>query len=339
MARLVQFAQHGDADRLKVVERPIRHPEAGEVLIEVKAFGIQRADILWREGQYIQSPEQFPVGLGYDCVGIISAVGEEVSPWQIGDPVSVLPGFSLNRYTVYGDAAIIHQDCLIPLPKVDLTWAEYAAIAVPYFTAYFPLFEVTNLPQAKFIVVTAAACSVGIAAMQMAKAHGVTVIGTSRTYAKRDRILDLGADYFIATETNDVVDQIRAIVGNHGVDIVFDPIGGAMIGKWYQIMKRQGHIIHYGLLDLTDATIPMMPAMFNSVKLNTFMIFEYTGNQVMGMERNPDAIARAVSYINSGFETGEFTPIIAKSFLLDEVSDAHRYLESNKQIGKIVVTT
>ncbi len=337
MARVVQFARHGNADVLHVVEQSIRPLKAGEVLIDVKAFGIQRADILWREGHYIQSPDQFPIGLGYDCVGLISAIGEVVD-WEVGERVAVLPGFSLNDYTVYGDTAIIHQDFLIPLPQVELSWAEYAVIAVPYYTAYFPLLECANLHQAQVIVVTAAACSVGVAAMQMAKACGVTVIGTSRTHAKRDKILSLGADYFIATEEEDIVDRIRAIVGDRGVDIVFDPIGGALLGKWYQVIKRAGHIIHYGLLDIADAHIPMMAAMFNAVKLNTYMIFEYTGNKVMELSQNKGAIARATQYINTGFEQGTLTPVLAKTFPLDAIADAHRYLESNQQVGKIVVT-
>ena len=176
MAKIVQFAQHGNADVLQVVEQPTQQPRPGEVLIDVKAFGVQRADILWREGQYIQAPNRYPIGLGYDCVGVIKAVGEAVSDWwQVGDRVAALPGSSLNDYTVYGDTAIVHQDSLASLPKIELSWAEYAVIPVPYFTVYFPLFEVANLPQAEFIVVTAAASSVGIAAMQMAKVHGVKV--------------------------------------------------------------------------------------------------------------------------------------------------------------------
>ena len=339
MAKVVQFAQHGNAGVLQIVEQPIRQLDPGEVLIDVKAFGVQRADILWREGQYIQAPDRFPIGLGYDCVGLISAVGEGVSPWQVGDRVAVLPGFSLTDYTVYGEVAIMHQDFLMPLPRVELSWSKYAVIPVPYFTAYFPLFEVANLPQAQYVVITAAASSVGIAAMQMAKTHGVKVIGTSRNHAKQDKILNLGADYFVATNDENIVEQIRKIVGMHGVDIVFDPIGGVMIGKWYQVIKRAGHIIHYGLLDTNDAHIPMMSAMVNAVKLNTYTIFEYTGNQAMGLPRNQAAIDRATQYINNGFEQGTLTPVIAKQFPLEAVADAHRYLESNQQVGKIVVTT
>ena len=339
MAKVVQFAQHGGAEVLQVVEQPTRPLRSGEVLIDVKAFGVQRADTLWRAGLYLEAPKQFPTGIGYDCVGLIQAVGEGVADWQIGDRVTNLPGFSLTEYTVYGDSAIVHQDFLVPLPNIELSWAEYAAIPIPYFTAYFPLFEAANLPQAEFIVVAAAASSVGIAAMQMAKEQGVTVIGTSRTHTKQDQILNLGADYFVATEEEDVVERIRAIVGDRGVDIVFDPIGGAMICKWYQVIKRRGHIFHYGLLDIADAVIPMMSALANAAKLDSYIIFEYTGNQVMGLEPNQAAIARATHYINSGFEEGKLTPVVAKSFPIEAVVEAHRYLESNQQVGKIVVTT
>ena len=200
MAKIVQFRGHGGAEVLEVVDAPEKSPGKNEVTIAVKAFGVQRADIMWREGRYIQAPNEFPASLGYDCVGIIDAVGKGVTAFKKGDRVMSLPGFSLNDYTVYGDQAVVNADYVLPLPEVDLSWTEFAAIPVPYYTGYFPLLEIANLREAEYILVTAASSSTGIAAMQFAKAEGVKVIATSRTSAKKEAIMSLGADYFVATE-------------------------------------------------------------------------------------------------------------------------------------------
>ena len=248
-----------------------------------------------------------------------------------------LPGFSLNDYSVYGDSAVIHQDFIVPLPDVNLSWEELAAIPVPYYTSYFPLFEIADLKQAEYILVTAASSSTGIAAIQFAKAEGVKVIATSRTSVKKQALLELGADYFIATEEQNVVEAILSIVGDRGVDVIYDPIGGKMIEKWYQVIKRGGLIIHYGLLDINEPTLPLMLSVLKTVTLKSYMIFEFTGNESLSLPQNKAALARANSYIRQGFERGELEAVIAKSFDLNDVAESHLYMESNQQIGKIVV--
>ena len=241
MAKIVQFKDYGSPDVLEVIDTDPKTPAAGEVRIAIKAFGVQRADTLWRQGMYVQEPKQFPAGLGYDCVGIIDAVGDGVTAFKEGDKVMSVPGFSLNDYAVYGDSAVIHEKHLTPLPEADLSWEEFAAIPVPYYTGYFPLFEVADIRKAKYILVTAASSSTGLAAIQMAKTEGVTVIATSRTLAKKDALLELGADHVVATQEGDPVEAIRAIVGEDGVDVIYDPIGGKMIETWYQVIKARRH--------------------------------------------------------------------------------------------------
>lgn len=338
MATIVQFKDYGSPDVLELVDIDPQTPAAGEVRIAIKAFGVQRADTLWRQGMYVQEPKAFPAGLGYDCVGIIDAVGDGVTAIKEGDKVMSVPGFSLNDYAVYGNSAVIHEKHITPLPEADLSWEEFAAIPVPYYTGYFPLFEVADIRTAKYVLVTAASSSTGLAAIQMAKAEGATVIATSRTLTKKDALLELGADHVVATEEGDPVEAIRAIVGEDGVDVIYDPIGGKMIETWYQVIKRGGTIIHYGLLDIDEPTLPLMLSISNVVTLKSYMIFEFTGNDSLGLPPQTEALKRAHAYIRKGIESGALKPVVAKSFDLADVAESHRYMESNAQVGKIVVT-
>ncbi len=338
MAKIVQFKGYGDASVLEVVETGLQTPGKGEVRIAIKAFGVQRADTLWRQGQYIQQPAQFPAGLGYDCVGIVDAVGEAVTAFKQGDKVMTIPGFSLNEYSVYGDSTVIHQRHVVPLPNINLSWEEFAAIPVPYYTSYFPLFEVADIRTAKYILVTAASSSTGVAAIQMAKSEGVTVIATSRTLAKKQALMALGADYVVATQEDNVVGAIRTIVGERGVDVIYDPIGGKAIETWYQVIKRGGTIIHYGLLDMNEPTLPLMQSISNVVTFKSYMVFELTGNNSLGLLPKSQALQRCHEYIRKGIENRTLRPVVDKSFDLASVEQSHRYMESNAQVGKIIVT-
>ncbi len=337
MARVVEFSSCGEPDVLQVVERDVRAPGPGELRIKVEAFGVQQADSMWRRGAYIQAPSSFPAGLGYDCVGTVDDLGPGVLEHAVGDKVMCIPGFSLNDYTVYGDNAVVPARHVFALPDRDLSWDAFAAIPVPYFTSYFALYELADLPRAKTVLVTAASASTALAAIQFAKWEGATVIATSRTSAKRDKILGHGADHFVATDEGSVADAIRAIAGEGGVDIVFDPIGGALLATWYEVLARRGIIIHYGLLDMADGTVPVMTSMMKAATLKSYMIFEFTGNDALGLPRNDDAVARGLRRICEGIEGGQLVPVVAQSFRLQDVAESHRFLESNAQVGKIVV--
>jgi NADPH:quinone reductase-like Zn-dependent oxidoreductase len=167
MPRIVRFHEVGQADVLKLEELPLVEPQEGELRIKVEAIGLNRAEVMFRNGQYLESPE-LPSKLGYEAAGIVDAVGPGVEGFQIGDRVSSIPAFSMSQYGVYGEAAILPVSAVAHYPD-NLSAAEGAAIWMQYLTAYGALIHYGKMKKDDVVLVTAASSSVGLAAIQLAK--------------------------------------------------------------------------------------------------------------------------------------------------------------------------
>lgn len=337
MPRIVRFHEFGDADTLKIDELPAPEPGAGEVRLAVDAFALNRADVMFRENRYIERPK-LPSRLGYDAAGTVDAVGEGVTDVEIGDKVLTYPAFSVTRYGVYGESAVVPAHALLPWPQ-NLSAVEAAAVGVQYMTGYFGLFELGKLGRGQHILITAASSSTGVAALQLAKAAGATVIATSRTSAKRQQLLDLGADHVVATGEEDLVEAVRGIAGVQGVEVVYDPIGGATVGQYLEVVAPLGQIILYGLFDPTPAELPVGLLLWKSASIHGYKVFDFTGHKGLGLQPRAEAVHRAKRFFAEHLAAGSLLPVIAKTFQLDQIGDAHRFMESNAQVGKIVVTT
>jgi len=180
------------------------------------------------------------------------------------------------------------------------------------------------------VIITAASSSVGLAAIEMVKAEGGISIATTRTADKKAELLAFGADHVIVTDEEDLVARVNEITGGKGARIVFDPIGGKGLATLAEATAREGIIIEYGAL-ATDATpYPLFTALSKSLTIRAYTLFEFVSR--------PDVYDAAKKYVFEHLEKGDFKPRIAKTFPLSEIVEAHRYMESNAQIGKIVVT-
>lgn len=336
MAKIVRFYEIGSADVLKVEEAPVQDPVGGEVRIQVKAFALNRAEVYFRQDQYIESP-QLPSRLGYDAAGVVDAVGSGVTNVSVGDRVSTFPAFSQGQYGVYGEWAIVPAHAVIAYPE-NLSLEEAATTGVQYMTGYFALFEHGKLKAGDYILITAASSSTGVAAISLAKAVGATVIATTRTSAKKQQLLDLGADVVIATQEENLVEAVRHITNNRGVEVIYDPIAGKNVELFADIIAPTGAIILYGVLDLSPITFPLFPLLIKGANVHPYKVFDFTGLPNLDLPIKPEAVERAKAFIVSKLQDGSLKPIIAKTFTLDEVADAHRLMESNEQVGKIVVT-
>jgi len=197
MSKAVRFQELGGPDVLRIEEVTIRQPNKGEVAIDVAAIGLNRAESMFFRGQYIEHPK-LPCGLCYEAIGSITAVGDEVDTSLIGKRVGTIPGFSMNDYPVLADKAIVPAHVLTEV-AVALSDVEGAAIWMQYATAYGALVELGDIGPGDFIIITAASSSVGLAAIQIAKAQDAISIAATRTSAKRQRFLDAGADHVIVT--------------------------------------------------------------------------------------------------------------------------------------------
>jgi NADPH:quinone reductase-like Zn-dependent oxidoreductase len=327
MPKIVRFHEVGDASVLKLEELPKPQPGEGEVLLKVEAIGLNRAEVMFRSGKYIDTPI-FPSLLGYEAAGVIESVGPGVAEHKPGDRVSSIPAFSMAKYGSYGEYAVLPASALAPYPQ-KLSPIEGASIWMQYITAY-GVIEYGGLKKAQYFLITAAASSVGLAAIQIAKLVGATSIATTRNKAKVQALADAGADFVINTESEDLAARVQEITKGKGFALAFDPVAGPGLETLAKAAGQEATIMEYGALDPRPTPYPLFLALRKGLNIRAYTLLQIT--------KDPERSPRALKFVTEGLSSGVLKPIIAKTFKLDEIIEAHRYMESNEQIGKIVVT-
>lgn len=330
MSKVVKFYEFGSPDVLRLEEEPLRQPQAGEIRIKVQALGLNRAEVMYRTNTYPEQA-QFPSRIGYEAAGVVDAIGDGVTGFQAGDHVSTIPGFSLNQYGVAGDTAIVPATHVAKYPD-QFSPEEGTSIWMQYLTAYGALVEFGKLKQGDVVAITAASSSVGLAAIQLVNDAGGTSIAITRKADKHQRLLEAGAHHVIVTDQEDTVERVRAITDGKGATIVFDPVSGSYLEKLADIVAPEGLILEYGWLAEEIPTFPVIPAIVKGFRVQGF----HLGYHVIA---HPERLQVGIRYVHQRLQSGAFRPLIAeKRFTLDQIVDAYRYMESNEQFGKIVVT-
>lgn len=296
--------------------------------VRIEAIGLNRAESMFRSGAYLEAPV-FPSPLGYEASAIVVALGPGVTGWNVGDAASVVPAFSLTKYGVYGDEAIVPAYAVFKRPP-GLNAIEASAVWMAYLTAYGALVNIANVSKGDAVIVTAASSSVGIAAIQMVNMLGGVSIAATRTRAKAQALKDQGAAHVVITDEQDFAAEVMRITGGKGARVAFDPAAGPMIVKLAEAASPGGIIIEYGALSTEATPFPLFPVLAKGLSIRGYTLFEFVPI--------PEKVQAAAEFIYKGFASGAFKPIIAKVFKLEEIVEAHRYLESNAQIGKVVVT-
>ncbi|MER9581043.1 zinc-dependent alcohol dehydrogenase family protein [Mesorhizobium sp. M0276] len=328
MARVVRFHRHGGPEVLRIEDIELPGLGPGEVQIRVKALGLNRAEALLRAGAYIETPT-LPSGLGLEAAGVVEAVGEGVNDFMPGDSVSVIPPQSMIRWPAYGELVTYPANLVVKHPP-SLDWRTAAAVWMQYLTAYGALIEIASLHSGDIVVITAASSSVGLAAIQIANRVGATVIAVTRTSAKKQALLNAGASHVVVSAEEDLSARLNEIAGQQGVRVVFDAIGGPVFEPLTAAMARGGILIEYGGLSREPTPFPLGAVLGKTLTLRGYLVHEITGD--------PAKLETAKAFILDGLESGTLRPIIDRTFAFDQIVEAHRYLESNEQFGKIVVT-
>jgi len=328
MSRIVEFTSYGAPEVLKFKDVPDPQPAAGEVRINVKAIGLNRAESMWRHGEYIE-PVNLPARLGYEAAGTVDALGEGVEGLTIGEPVDVVPNFSMNEYATYGDLIVVPASSVVKQPA-SLSFVEAASIWMMFVTAYSALIEDAKVTKGDFVIVSAASSSVGLAAIQITNYAGATSIALTRSSVKRKRLLEAGAAHVIATEEVDMVPEVMRITGGKGARVAFDSIGGPNFPKLISALAFQGRVYIYGALGEGVTPLPLLEMIAKMPTIKAHNIWLTSGD--------PEKLKTAVAFIRRGFDEGKLKPIIDRTFRFDDIVEAHRYLEANGQFGKIVAT-
>lgn len=327
MTQVVRIHETGGPEVLTLEDMEVGQPGPGEIRIRIEAIGLNRSEAIYRAGAYLVPPK-LPSPMGYEACGIVEALGEGVGGFTPGDRVCVLPAYRLGEYGVYAEQAIVPARSVIAAPP-SLSAAEAASIWMQYLTA-FAIVEVAHVTVGDYVLIPAASSSVGLAAMQLANWAGAVPIAATRHSSKAAALKEQGAAYVVATAESDIVAEVMRITGGRGARVVFDPVGGPFVEKLANAMAEEGVLFIYGSLSGEPTPYPHWPAALKGLSLRGWI--------ASSIWNKPHRFARARELIVRGLAEGHLRPVISRTFALRDIVEAHRYLESNQQIGKIVVT-
>jgi NADPH:quinone reductase-like Zn-dependent oxidoreductase len=328
MPKIVRFHALGGPENLILEDVPLRAPGEGEVKLRVQAVGLNRAEYAFMHGFYLEAPV-LPSQIGYEAAGIVESVGPGVDSSWVGKHVATVPGFSMSKNGVLGEEAVVPAATLGEYPA-KLSPTQAAAIWMQYLTAYGALITFGGLKRGDFVLIPAASSSVGLAAIEIVNAEGGVPIAATRKSDKRAELLSLGAAHVVATDEEDVVERVKEITDGAGARIIFDPVVGPGIEKLTEAAAYQGIIFLYGFLSMQPTPLPIRPVLSKGLTLRGYSLGE--------LRRDPQLLKTAKQYVYDRLADGRFHPKIARTFPLAQSKEAYLYMESNQQVGKIVIT-
>jgi NADPH:quinone reductase-like Zn-dependent oxidoreductase len=327
MARTIRFHELGGPEVLRYEDLPVRDPGPGEVRLRIDAIGLNRAEVNFRRGTYVEQPV-LPAGLGTEAAGEVLAVGPDVSRWVPGDAVSVVPSFSQNDYPVYAEEAIVPAAALVARPD-GMDAVTGAAVWMPYVTVYGMVAEIVRVRPGDRVVITAAGNSIGAAAIQVVRHLGAIPVVTTPVAAQRAELLAAGAAEVIIDDGRiDLGAVLHAATGGSGADLVLDAVGGPAVEQLVRACAPGAAVIVHG--GLSGQPTPLPAGGRDPVWLRRYHVFEIT--------TEPAAMHRAEHFVRAGLDSGAFVPLVDPVFEFDDVVAAHTYIDSpDRRPGKPVL--
>ncbi|WP_201862522.1 NAD(P)H-quinone oxidoreductase [Microvirga soli] len=325
MMRAVVAEGSGGPEVLKVVQRPVPRPGDGEILVRVKAAGVNRPDVLQRQGGY-PPPPGAPDILGLEIAGEAVGAGPSAGRFSIGEPVMALvPGGG------YAEYALVHESNALPVPP-GLSFEEAGAIPETYFTVWTNVFDRGRLQAGETFLVHGGTSGIGTTAIQLAKAFGATVIATAGSREKCDACLRLGADSAVNYRSEDFVAAVKEATGGRGADLILDMVGGDYIPRNYDAAAQDGRIVQIAFLHGPKVEVDFRRLM---VKRLT-----HTGSTLRPRSPAEKAgIARALEdKVWPLLAQGRCRPVMDSTFAFEDVAKAHARMDGGEHIGKIVLT-
>ena len=321
---VVEVSAPGGPEVLKPTTRPMPQPGPGEVLIEVAAAGVNRADLLQREGRYPPPPGASDIP-GLEVSGRIAAVGDEVDDWKVGEAcAAILAGGG------YASHCIVPAPQCLPVPDgIDIV--DMAGIPEAFFTVWANVFELGQFETKETLLCHGGASGIGTAAIQLVKTYGGRIVVTAGSDERCQQCKDLGADQAINYRTQDFVKEVEAFTGGEGVNVVLDMVGGDYVSRNMTCLAMNGRHVTIAFMRGPQAEISLVPILLKNVTL--------TGST---LRRRPVAekgrLARALGeHVWPWLADGRVKPIISHRFALEEADQAHRTLEQSGHFGKVVL--
>ena len=323
--RAVVLSAHGGPEVLTIVDTPA--PVAGpeDIVVDVAATALNRADLLQRAGGYPQpGPRVGPEIPGLEFAGTVASTGERVSMWKPGDAVMGIVGGG-----GYAEQVALHERQAVPVPA-GIAVADAAAIPEVWMTAWDTLVLQGGLRSGGSALVHAGGSGVGTAGIQLAKAYGAKVVVTCSA-AKVDRCLALGADAAVDYRSGDFVAAAMEVSRGRGVDVVLDVIGGEYLERNLDALALKGHIVQVGVMGEGMAHFPLGKLLPKRASLTGTVLRSRPLEEKIVLAR------RFTTELVPWFESGTFTPVIDRRYPLERIAEAHDYMASNESFGKIVI--
>lgn len=328
MANVYRFHQLGGPEVLQLDQLELSALEVNEVRVRIKSIGLNRADIMFRNNQYILKA-QLPSRVGYEAAGEITRIGSAVQSFKVGDAVCILPPDDLGRYGTYADEMNIAEEFLVHKPE-KLSWEEASSVWMQYLTAWGGLIHVAQIKKGDFVLITAASSSVGIAAIQIAKQVGAIVIAAVLGSDKKETLFSIGADYVVATDEEDLLEFLTGITGTEGLAAAFDAVAGPQVNEIAHALKKFGKLVIHGALSSEETPFPLKLAIRKSLSISGYLFAEILNDPILREQ--------AKKFIINGLNAGTLIPCIDAVFTFDEMREAQIYLEQHRRYGKVVVT-
>ena len=335
--RQIVTTANGSIDVLKVEERPDPKPSAGDVLIRVKAAGLNFADILARQGLYPDAPKK-PCVMGYEVSGTIEAVGPGGDDNLIGKAI-----VALTRFGGQSELVVVKETQTFPKP-VALSFEQAVALPVNYLTAYALLAVMGSLQPGESVLIHNAGGGVGLAAIDIAKRLSATTYGTASP-GKHEVLRQRGLDYAIDYRNQDWLAELKRLTNNRGVELVIDPLGGGHWKKSYQALRSTGRLGMFGMSTASanglKGKLGLLKGAWETPWFHPFGLLNRNkgvfGLNLGHMWHEPEKIAEWMQVILDGVSEGWVRPHVDKSFPFDQAGAAHSYMEARKNIGKVVL--
>jgi NADPH2:quinone reductase len=314
----------GGPEVLKVVERPVPTPRPGEVLVRVRAAGINRPDVLQRQGAY-PPPPGAPDVLGLEIAGEVAALGEGASRFAVGQRV-----MGLVAGGGYAQYAAVHETNALPVPEA-LSLEEAGGIPETYFTVWTNVFERGALKPGETLLVHGGTSGIGTTAIQLAKAFGATVIATAGSRVKCEACLRLGADRAVNYREEDFVAAVREATGGRGADVILDMVGGSYIPRNHEAAAQDGRIVQIAFLEGSRAEVDFRRLMMKRLT--------HTGSTLRARSVAEKAsIARALEErVLPLLAEGRCRPVMDSTYPLADAAGAHARMDGGEHVGKIVL--
>jgi NADPH:quinone reductase len=315
----------GEPEQMGFEDIPLPEPAPGQVRIRNHAAALNFYDILMVQGKYQVKPP-LPFTPGSEVAGTIDAVGQDVKGFAIGDRVQAMAASG-----GYAEYSLAPAGKTFRVPD-QMAFDEAAAMIVIYQTSYFALTNRTQIKPGEWLLVHAGAGGVGLSAMQIGKALGARVIATASSQEKLDFCLSQGAEHALSYNDASWVEQVKAITGGHGADVIYDPVGGDIFDLSTKCIASEGRLLVIGF---AGGRIPSIAA--NRILLkNIAIVGAYWGGY---LEKHPQFMAEAQTALFAMYEAGQIKPIVSASYPLSEAPAALRALAGRKTTGKVVLTS